>query len=96
MHTDYRRYPRTTRREQTIYHSELDHGYETDRMHYLGTVIDISDGGVGLEVTNHHQVGERLWFEAIEGTDNIEKPAVVRWCKEPDNSDSYEIGVEFY
>ena len=96
MHVDHRRYPRTARREQTIYHCEVDHAYETDRMHYLGTIIDISSGGVGIQASTPHQVGQQLWFEAVEGTDRVEKPAIVRWCREPDNGDGYEIGVEFY
>ncbi len=96
MHTDYRRYPRTLCREQTIYHGKANNAYETDRIHYLGTIIDISNGGAGIQASTPHQVGEHLWLEAVEGTDKIEKPAIVRWCREPDEGDIYEIGVEFY
>ncbi len=94
MSTDKRRHPRTTTHEETIYFSVLDFPPKTERIHYIGTITNISQGGVGAKVLFEHTPGEEVYFEGLNGDANA-RLGVVKWMRASDLSQWYEIGVEF-
>lgn len=89
MSREQRIHPRTELLEETIYFSEE----QSDRIHYSGTLLNISQGGVGLRASHPHAINERLWLEGLEGY-NRAQPGLVRWIKELD-AELFEVGIEF-
>ncbi len=94
MSIEQRQFSRTPMSEETIYFSKDSHEQENDRVHYFGTITNISMGGLGLRVNFAHEPEEELWFEGIEGYTGA-RVAKVRWRKDTDNQESFEIGVQF-
>jgi hypothetical protein len=82
-------------REEIIYFSKHQSGYETDRIHYSGTLINISKGGVGMKVNLPHHINEELWFEGIEGI-NRAQPGTVKWLRAENDQESFEMGIQFF
>lgn len=96
MTNDKRRHPRRPMDEDTIYYASFDtaDSAERDRIHFLGTLTNISASGVGIRVLFEHQPGDQVYFEGIDGEEKP-RPAVVRWLKPRDRSDWFDMGVEF-
>lgn len=94
MSSEQRIHPRTEFVEETIYFSEQRHGHESERIHYSGTLVNISKGGAGMKVSHPHQIDEEIWLEGLEGFHKAQ-PGTVKWIKEHDE-ESFEIGVQFF
>lgn len=95
MDTDKRRHARINTALETIYFKEEGEteGDEADRMHYFGTITDMSKGGVGMTVTCPHDVNEKLWLEGI-GDSSVPLPGIVRWVQSR-QEEEYRIGIQF-
>lgn len=87
--SEHRQYPRVHTMQDTIYFVEDD---TQERMHYCGTLTDLSDGGVGMDVVTPHRPHDTLWLEGIRGLGSP-VAAVVRWVKAC--GDSFHVGLEF-
>ena len=94
MSSDKRRHPRIPANEETIYYSLLEGNPGIKRMHYIGTITNVSDMGVGVKVIIDHEPGEEIYFESVGGN-NGARQGVVKWLREPSIGDWYEMGVEF-
>ncbi len=94
MSSEQRIHPRAELIEETIYFSEQPSGHETNRIHYCGTLTNISKGGVGMKVGHPHQVNEEIWFEGLEGRHRAQS-GTVKWLLEHDE-ENFEIGVQFF
>lgn len=94
MSNELRIHPRTELLEETIYFSEAHKGYESERIHYSGTLVNLSKGGASMRVSHPHAINEELWLEGLEGI-NRPQPATVKWIKECDE-ELFEIGVQFF
>jgi len=92
MSDEKRRYPREATLMETIYFTEHLIDDEPGRMHYPGTIVNISSGGVGLVANYPHQLNERLW---LEGIGEIKSPilGMVKWINGKESK--YNIGVQF-
>jgi len=92
MSIEKRRYPRESTLIETIYFTEHPIDDEPGRMHYPGTIVNISSGGVGLVANYPHQINDRLW---MEGIGKVKSPilGLVRWVS--NNIDNYNMGVQF-
>jgi len=88
---DHRKYPRATTSEETIYFSRQED--DSERIHYLGTITNTSQEGVGMRVNFPHQPEDELWLEGLDGFSQA-KPSTVRWCKDI-GPESFEIGLQF-
>ena len=89
MSSEHRQYPREHTMLDTIYYTE-DNSH--NRMHYCGTVTDLSHGGVGMDVVAAHKLNDTVW---LEGVSPSEEPtaAIVRWVEE--RGENFHIGLEF-
>ncbi len=94
MPREKRRYPRTTMYEETIYFAILDFPPKTERIHYVGTITNVSNGGIGAKVLFEHTPGEEVFFEGLNGDESTQR-GVVKWTRTSAQADGYEIGVEF-
>lgn len=94
MSIDQRRFSRTPVTEDTIYFTHDNHDTDNDRIHYIGTIINISMGGIGLRSNIPHEANEELWFEGIEGYSGA-RPGKVRWQKDLQGKEQYELGIQF-
>ncbi len=94
MSSEQRIHPRTEFMEETIYFSEQHSGDKKERIHYSGTLVNLSKGGVGMKVSHPHQINEEICIEGLEGFRNAQ-PGTVKWIKEH-NEESFEIGVQFF
>ncbi len=92
--TEKRRHPRIATHEETIYFSILNFPPKTERIHYVGTITNISESGVGAKVLFEHTPGEEVYFEGLNG-DRTPRQGVVKWMRASAQSEWYEIGVEF-
>jgi hypothetical protein len=65
-----------------------------ERTYTLGTIVDSSEGGLGLKGGFRHIKGEELLFEAIDG---LKEPKLTRvvWAVGPDDSDDFRCGLAF-
>ena len=92
MSIEKRRYPRENTLMETIYFTEHLIDDEPGRMHYPGTIINISNGGVGMIANYPHQLDDRLW---LEGIGEVKSPILgtVRWVNGSENK--YSLGVQF-
>jgi len=95
MSSEQRTHPRTVTQEEIIYFSNLQRDYEIERIHYIGTLINISKGGVGMRVNLPHYINEELWFEGLEGISKAQ-PGLVRWITTDSYLENYEMGIEFF
>ena len=91
MSIDHRRYPRVSTSEATIYFSKQ--GGDSERIHYMGTITNTSQGGIGMQVNFPHQSDDLLWIEGLDGHSNAQV-STVKWVKDID-SESFEIGLQF-
>lgn len=89
MSSEHRQYPREHTMLDTIYYTE-DAAHS--RMHFCGTVTDLSHGGVGMDVVAAHKLNDTIWLEGV-GASAKPTAAIVRWVEERD--DSFHIGLEF-
>ena len=95
MSNEQRVHPRTAIYEEIIYFSKHQGGHEIERIHYYGTLINISKGGVGMKVNLPHHINEELWFEGLEGI-NRAQPGTVKWLRAESDQESFEMGIEFF
>ena len=100
MTIEQRLHPRIPMQEDTIYFSVIstdtpqpNGNSEIDRIHYPGTITDISRGGVGMRVSSPHHLGEEIWLEGIEGN-NAPRPGRIRWMSHDEGSDQFNIGIQ--
>jgi hypothetical protein len=91
MSIEQRKYPRIATSEETIYFS-VDKD-EPERIHYMGTITNTSQGGVGMQVSFPHQPEDLLWLEGLEGHSSSQA-ATVKWIRDA-GAESYEIGLQF-
>lgn len=94
MSSEQRIHTRTDLMEETIYFSENRRGHDSERIHYSGTLVNLSKGGAGMKVSHPHNINEELWLEGLEGFRKAQ-PGTVKWIKEH-NEESFEIGVQFF
>lgn len=92
MERDKRQYARIDLSLETIYYAEDGVGEEAERMHYFGTITNMSKGGVGLIANFPHEVNEELWLEGI-GQSSAPLAGLVRWVRT--YQDKYELGLQF-
>ena len=91
MSIDHRKYPRVSISEETIYFSKQED--DSERIHYMGTITNTSQGGVGMRVNFPHQPDDVLWVEGLDGH-STSQASTVRWVKGID-AESFEIGLQF-
>lgn len=89
MSSEHRQYPREHTMLDTIYFTE---DTTHNRMHYCGTVTDLSHGGIGMDVVAPHELNDTVWLEGVSAS-NEPTAAIVRWVEE--REDNYHIGLEF-
>lgn len=94
MSIEQRVHPRQPLIEETIYFCEERAGRKIERIHYQGTLLNISQGGVGMRVSHPHEHGEQIWLEGIEGKAKAQ-PGRVCWIK-ANGEESFDLGIEFY
>ncbi len=94
MSQEQRRYPRTALNEETIYFLHLDKRDSNERIYSPATIIDVSKGGLGMQVGIPHEIDEELWLEGIDGITGAQS-ARVKWIKAIRNAELYSIGVAF-
>jgi len=95
MSNDKRQHPRMPSSMETIYFTELSTPQGDERMYYPGTIVDKSNGGIGLEVNYQHQTDDKIWLEGL-GTPEKPMPARVCWVSSNGiDTNDYRIGVEF-
>jgi len=92
MSQEQRRFPRILLNEETIYFSHLER--KDERIYSPGTIIDVSKGGVGMQVSIPHEINDELWLEGIDGFTGAQS-ARVKWLKPSTNAELFTIGVEF-
>ena len=92
MSIEKRRYPREQTLLETIYFTEHLIDDEPGRMHYPGTIVNISSGGVGMIANYPHRQDDRLWLEGI-GEAKSPILGTVRWID--GNENKYHIGIQF-
>ncbi len=92
MEHDQRQHTRVDLSLETIYYAEDVIGDERDRMHYFGTITNMSKGGVGMVVGSPHEVNEELWLEGI-GQSPMPLAGLVRWIRSYQGK--YEMGLQF-
>ncbi len=86
-----RRHPRRHAHLDVFYYTEVSDSGETRRVYYPGTIIDTSQGGLGVLTGHPHRLQEQLWFEAL-GKDKQAVAGEVRWIEGSDSK--YHLGVE--
>ncbi len=94
MSSEQRLHPRVDFVEETIYFSEQRNRHKSERIHYSGTLFNLSKGGAGIRVSHPHQIDEEIWLEGLEGFTKAQ-PGTVKWVKEH-NEEEFEIGVQFF
>jgi hypothetical protein len=92
MVVELRKHPRVATSLETIYFRDQNGEGNAERMHYFGTITNMSKGGVGLLANYPHERDEQLWLEGI-GDSTIPLPGVVRWIKS--NHEKFDIGIQF-
>ena len=90
MDADKRQHARIDTSLETIYYTE--HGDDAERLHYFGTITNMSNGGVGMVVNCPHEINEELWLEGIEKA-TAPLAGLVRWVS--NHQDKYAIGIQF-
>jgi hypothetical protein len=81
-----------TRREltsETIFLISSSKGH----VYGIGTITDISHGGIGMLSGFPYKIGEKLVFQGVEGLSGSNS-AYVRWATKND-SDSVKMGLVF-
>ncbi len=86
MTLDQRRYKRTERSEELLY-------FDDENIRYPGTIIDMSEYGLGVKANIAHRVGDELCFEGIEYLP-LTLSGVVKWVHQTDDEDNYSMGIE--
>ncbi|MBL1259647.1 MAG: PilZ domain-containing protein [Thiotrichaceae bacterium] len=94
MSQEQRRFPRTALNEETIYFLQLDKRDSNERIYSPATILDVSKGGLGMQVGIPHEIDDELWLEGIEGFTGAQA-ARVKWVKNTKNEELYSIGVAF-
>ncbi len=94
MSAEQRRFPRTSLNEETIYFLHIDAENSNERVYSPATIIDISKGGLGMQVGVPHEIDDELWLEGIEGFTGAQ-PARVKWVKNAADKELFTIGVAF-
>ncbi len=94
MSQEQRRFPRTALNEETIYFLRQDKSNRNERTYSPATILDVSKGGLGMQVTIPHEIDDELWLEGIEGFTGVQS-ARVKWVKATQNEELYSIGVAF-
>ena len=92
MDSEQRQHARIKTSLETIYFTEEGKGDDAERMHFFGTIVNMSKGGVGMTVTCPHELNEKLWLEGV-GQSSSPLPGVVRWIR--NRQDKYDIGIKF-
>lgn len=92
MDADKRQHSRIATSLETIYFTEHGDGDDAERLHYFGTIVNISKSGVGMVVNCPHEIDEELWLEGIHQAPGP-LAGQVRWVA--DHQDKYAIGVQF-
>ncbi len=93
MSAEKRKHPRTHISESTIYHTQEGGSGNSDRTHYMGTITNISIGGVGMRVGFAHKLNDELWLEGLEGFSE-KRSGKIKWSLDLDD-EHYEIGIQF-
>lgn len=87
-----RRHPRTATSMDVVYFIGGDGMRAPERIHYFGTITDLSRGGARLVVDQPHRAQEHIWVQGLRDTaDTV--PGRVRWVRGQDGR--YQLGVEF-
>ncbi len=92
MALDKRKYPRVTTSMDILYYTQDAPDEGVERIHYFGTVTDLSLGGVRLVVEHSHAEDEQLWLQGVRGGPDIISGRV-KWIR--DEHEHYNMGVEF-
>lgn len=93
MAVDMRKYPRYSTSKEVVYYTADAAGPEKrGRIHYFGTIVDMSQGGARLVVDHPHEEDERVWLQGVHSAADVIRGRV-RWVK--DIQDKYNVGVEF-
>ncbi len=90
--TEFAEFRVHTRREltsETIFLISSSKGH----VYGIGTITDISDGGIGMLSGFPYKIGEKLVFQGVEGFSGS-KSAYVRWATKND-VDSVKMGLVF-
>ena len=94
MSAEKRKYPRTRISESTIYHTRESDIDSADRTHYMGTITNISLGGVGMQVGFAHELNDELWLEGLEGFSE-KRSGKIKWSIDLGDEEHYEVGIQF-
>jgi len=92
MSQEQRRFPRIALNEETIYFLHIDN--KSERIYSPATILDVSKGGLGMQVGIPHEIEDELWLEGIEGFTGAQS-ARVKWVKPTPNDELFSIGVAF-
>jgi hypothetical protein len=92
MSEEKRKYPRVGTSMDVLYYTGGAPGEGVERIHYFGTVTDMSLGGVRLVADHPHARDEQLWLQGIRGAPEI-IAGRVKWVQ--GEQERYHLGVEF-
>ncbi len=93
MSTEQRRYTRHATNEEIIYSSMDMSGPIPQRIYHPGILINKSQGGLAMRVTNSHKIEDTLWLEGIEGFSST-RLAAIKWVKELEVDEIFEVGLQ--
>lgn len=93
MPQEKRKYPRFPTSLDTIYFRE-DPDNHNDRMYFPGTIVNQSNGGVGMVVSFPHEPSHELWLEGL-GLGENPIAGLVRWIVKGAAADQYHLGIQF-
>lgn len=93
MPNEQRRHTRHTTNEDIIYSSIDVSGAIPQRIYHPGTLINKSQGGIAMRVTNSHKIDDTLWLDGIEGFSST-RLAAIRWVKIIEADEVFEIGIQ--
>lgn len=93
MSKEKRLHPRFPTSLDTIYFRE-DPANGNDRMYFPGTVVNKSNGGIGMVVSFPHELSHELWLEGL-GLNRDPISGSVCWITKGAAADQYHVGIEF-
>lgn len=95
MPAEQRRFPRTSLNEESIYFLHTKTNEENnERIYSPATIVDVSEGGLGMQVGIPHEIDDQLWLEGIDGFIGVQA-ARVKWVQDIADKEMFYIGVEF-
>ena len=92
MAEEKRKFPREATSVEVVYFIGGDGVREPERIHYFGTVTDMSRGGARLLAEQPHRLHEHIWLQGLRGAADV-VPGQIRWVRGED--ERYHLGVEF-